>query len=440
MAPGRLAGRIGLRDQQRRRSEVATPRGVGAQCAQIDGQLVQRAAGPGEPDLLHEQRPPEVVVPQRAGGRLGHPAPPESVLHGDVGAGEYARGLPQRPGRCGWPVDDQPGQAVQDQIDRAKRVAARRECPGCPGYLVQIARSRQSSGEQGRHPRAEVGLARQIEVERLQPLGRLEQQRGRVAAQTRGERDLTAQQVHPSALHLVQRPHLRGDEQLQRLVERAGLEVGPGRGQRALRMLCRFGRQQDRTLEECRGRGQPAPGLRPAGRALQLGGDVLVRPGRALRPVPRPPIGIGPGIGDLRQRGVRRVPVLHRSRPVGRRSHQRVPEPHLHAELDQAGLHGRCRGQHRKAQPAGGPPDQHRVAGGIGCCQLEQPSGLRRQVLQLSSQPVLDPARQRRRGRQPEPAGHLHRRQRPRQLQQRERVAPRLGDDQITDPRIHRPG
>ena len=55
-------------------------------------------------------------------------------------------------------------------------------------------------------------------------------------------------------------------------------------------------------LQKCGRCGQPAACLRPPGRAFQLRGDVLIWPGRGLRPVPGPPVGIDPRIGDLRQR------------------------------------------------------------------------------------------------------------------------------------------
>ena len=61
--------------------------------------------------------------------------------------------------------------------------------PGGAGDLKQVAGARQMPGEECRLPRVDVGLAGQVEVERLEPLGRLQQQRGSVAAQAGGERD-----------------------------------------------------------------------------------------------------------------------------------------------------------------------------------------------------------------------------------------------------------
>ena len=64
----------------------------------------------------------------------------------------------------------------------------------------------------------------------------------------------------------------------------------------------RIGGQRHRALQERRGRGQPAAGLRPPGRPLQLRRDLLVRSGRGLGPVPGPAIRIGQRVGHLGQR------------------------------------------------------------------------------------------------------------------------------------------
>ena len=145
----------------------------------------------------------------------------------------------------------------------------------------------------------QIGLPRQPGVERFEAFGGLEQQRWSVAAPAGGERDLPAQQVGPGSLELVKRSRLRRGQQPQRRIERAGLGRYPRRGQRALRPPGRFERQRGRPFQERGRRRQPAARLRPAGRALQLGSDVLIGPRRRLREVPRPPIGIGARIGRL---------------------------------------------------------------------------------------------------------------------------------------------
>jgi hypothetical protein len=91
-------------------------------------------------------------------------------------------------------------------------------------------------------------------------------------------------------------------------------------------------------------------------------------------------------------------------------------------------------------QPLGCPPDQRRVAGWIDRRQLQQPLGLGGQGVELPGEAVLDPAGQRGRAGQAEPARQLRRAQPARQLEQRQRITPGLRDDQVPDPRIQRPG
>ena len=84
--------------------------------------------------------------------------------------------------------------------------------------------------------------ARRLEL--LESLGRLEQQRGSVAAEARDECGLSSQQVRPARLELIQRPGLRIRDHLQGRSERARLQLGLRRGQPAVRSAGRIGRQQ----------------------------------------------------------------------------------------------------------------------------------------------------------------------------------------------------
>jgi len=77
-----------------------------------------------------------------------------------------------------------------------------------------------------------------------------DQQRRHVAGPARCERDLPAQQVHPGALQLIQRPGLRGREQFQGLAERASLHVGLRRGEDPFGLASRIGGQQHRAFKE----------------------------------------------------------------------------------------------------------------------------------------------------------------------------------------------
>ena len=302
--PGHRTDRIDLRDQRGAAPEVTTPPGVHGHPGQQDRKLVKGAGLTGELNLPCGQVP-VVVVPQNVARHRGQPAPPERIVCGDVCAGKGASCLPQHRGGGGRPVGDQQRQAVQQQVARPRRVRRRGQGPGGAGDLQQIVGARQMPGEQRCLVGVQVGLAGQVQVERLQPLGRLQQQRRRVAVQPRGERDLPAQQVSPGALQLIQRPGLRHGEQVQRLAERAGPQAGLRRGQRAPGPARRIGRQRRRPLPERRGGGQPAAGLGPPGRPFELGGDVLIRPGRGRGPVPGPPVRIGLRVGGLGQRRVR---------------------------------------------------------------------------------------------------------------------------------------
>src|SRR4029078_12187350 len=75
------------------------------------------------------------------------------------------------------------------------------------------------------------------------------------------------------------------------------------------------------------------------------------------------------------------------------------------------------------------PPPTH-------CSRPRVSPGKRRH---LSPEALLYPTCERRRVRQPESAGELRRRQAARQLQQRKRVPPRLGDDPVAHTVVQRP-
>ena len=242
---------------------------------------------------------------------------------------------------------------------------------GGPGDLLQITGSGQGASEQCRHPRGQVGFACQFRVERLEALGRFEQQRRGVAAQPGGEHDLPAQQVGPGALELAQRPRLDHDQQFLGKIEGACLQAGLRGRQRALHAEGRVSGERHRPAQERGGRGQAAAGLGPVRRAFELGRDLLVGPDRRLGAVPGAAIGIHPGIGDLGQRPVEVVPVLDRGRTVGRGANQQMPEPHPLAEFHQPGHLGGLVRPFRDTQPSGRPPHECRIAGRIGRGQLQ---------------------------------------------------------------------
>ena len=303
--PVTSATAFGLRDQGRGRRKVTTPCVAHSQCNQASRQLLKRSSVTGEPDLPLYDRAPGIFVPQHGGG---DPAPPESLFPGDVSRGEGIHCLPQRRNRGSGTIGDQPRQAIQEHIDWAGRVPGRGEGPRGPGDLEHIAGACQMPGKRGCAPRSQIGLTGQIEVQRLEPLGRLEQQRGSVAAEVRHKRDLPAQQVHPRASQSIQWPSLRDRQQFQRLSERAGLHADLCCRQRTSGVTHRIGGQQHRLLQERRGRGQPAAGLCSPGRLLQLRRDLLIRTRCGLGPMPGPPVRIGGRVGHLRQRPMELLP------------------------------------------------------------------------------------------------------------------------------------
>src|SRR6516164_3888004 len=61
---------------------------------------------------------------------------------------------------------------------------------------------------------------------------------------------------------------------------------------------------RDSAVQESGGGGEPTARLRPAGRALELQGDLLVRTRRRRSQVPRTTVWIDAPVGRLRQRQV----------------------------------------------------------------------------------------------------------------------------------------
>ena len=125
---------------------------------------------------------------------------------------------------------------------------------------------------------------------------------------------------------------------------------------------------------------------------------------------------------------------------VDRRTHERMTEAHLRAEIDQS-RGGRRRGRVRPDAELGGrPPHQHRIPSRLSRRDEKQEPRRGRERRQPLPEALLDPPRQRRAVGQPEPARELGGRPATWQLEQRQRVAARLGHDPITHPLIERTG
>jgi hypothetical protein len=249
-----------------------------------------------------------------------------------------------------------------------------------------------------------------------------------VALRVRG---LGAQQVQPGALELVERPDRGGRQHPVREVEDARLQAGLGGRERAVGAAAGVARQHDRVLEERRRRGHAAARLRPPGGALELHGDRLVGPGRRCGEVPRPPVRSASRVGRLREREMDRAALLGRRRPVHRRAHQRMAEHDALADHEQPVVGRAGRGPGVDAETLGRAPQQERIPDRLGRGGQQQDAGVIRQRLEAADEALLDPVRNHVRRRDPESAGELGRGHPPRQLEQRQRVAPRLRDDPV---------
>ena len=231
------------------------------------------------------------------------------------------------------------------------------------------------------------------------------------------------------------------DQQAQRRVERAGIALRPGRREQALRTAGGFGRQHRRALEERGRRGQAPARLCSAGRALKLLGDVLVGAGRSVGPVPGVAVRIDLRIRHLRQRTVRFLSLLKPTptgRPPsapadgetarGRRTRAGRPRPPAWRRRSEIASRSAAR------QTSSGSP----MGSAAASCSRRRVSAGSASIRRRKVSSMLPDERHRARER--EPARQLRRRQSSRQLQQRERVAARLADDLVADPRVQRPG
>ena len=174
---------------------------------------------------------------------------------------------------------------------------------------MQITCARELASEQCGGPRVQIGVARERDIQRLELPCRPQKKRRGFAAPARGEGDLPTQQVNLCTPQLVQRPgpsNLRRGQQLQSRIERADLQIRLRGRERAFGPSGRLARQRDRALQKRRRRGHAATGLRPAGRPLELRGDLLIGSRRRRRQVPRPPVRVEFAISHLGQRQVRR--------------------------------------------------------------------------------------------------------------------------------------
>ena len=382
---------------------------------------------------------PQLDGDDDAGSSAGEPERAAGLVVGDVQGQEQIECSGQRRRGGGVSIGHPHREPVEQDVDRTRRFGAGGRCTRSLGRLQQSARDFQIAGHRGPE-RLEVRLARQSGVERLEVSGRAHEQPAGVAAAALLKSDLPAQALHLGGSQGVERAGLDRDQQAECRVERAGV---------ALRLAAASSRCARR----------PGSGVSIAARSRNAA--AAANPPRACaRPAERSSSSAtsssGPGvacarcharrsgstscIGDVGKGAVHVLPLLKRRRLVGRRAHQRMTEPHARVELDQPGLDCGCRSVSPDREPLGRSPNQRGVADRVRGRDLQQAPCLGRKPVEPPPEALLDPARQRHRAGEPEPARELSGRHPPRQLQQGQRVAACLGDDLVTDPRIQRPG
>ena len=431
--PGRLLDGVDLGDQQRGGREVAAERGGLTARVVGDGEDLERAGVAGELHRARADLEAAVVVPHEVRRPRRQPPPAEHLLHGDVGARERGDRAPQHRRGGGAPVGEDQRQAVQQQVARKRSasgsgaVAAARETssrlPPAPASRPANSAAPHASRYVSRARRTSSGSSF---------LRGLQQQQRSVAAAVLGERDLGPEQLDARAPELVQRPGLRGRQEPVRHVERPGPEARLRGGERSLGPPRGIAGQRDRALQE-RGRGgQAAARLRPAGRALELRGDLLVGPGRRGRQMPRTAVRVDVPVGRLRQRrdgrpGAPPPPPTGRRRSApadggtsrARRSPAARPlarRPRSPARCRAARPRARAAADRRPAPPPRAAADAARHRGAAWSRRTKLSSIRPESACALSS---------------PKPPASCAARQAPRQLEQRQRVAARLGDDPV---------
>ena len=289
-----LRDAIGLRDQHRDPVEVPAQRGGLTQDVDAHREHGQRARVARELDPAIGDRKACLVVPHHHRRRGREPPPAEHLLGRDIVARKPGRGPLENRSSLRATVRECQGEAVQQQVGRART-------GGGPGGRSRLARdvvkaraAGELPGEERRAPGIEIGLARELHVERVERLrGAQEQARG-FAPAALGVRGLSAQQVQAGVLESFELTGLGCGEQPTCHVERPRRQAGLGGGERPVGAPLGIAGQRDRTLQE-RGRcGQrrraPEPGPPTA--------QARARPPRRARPPPQR--GARPGDRDRR--------------------------------------------------------------------------------------------------------------------------------------------
>jgi hypothetical protein len=410
---------------------------------QCDRQQRQHALFPQNLYLPGRQVVPRLLVPQVERDPADEPVPAQASGTRIGVQPELLHGAPERVGRGRVALGEPQHKAVEQQVDGTRRERRRRgrlrgtRHPGRGAVLPP----HEPAGEHRSHQRFEVGLARHQRVEVPQVSCGRQQQRGRVPAAVHRERDLRAHQLDLGLPHGFWWRGLRVRDQLQHRIRSPGVQLRPRCRQSAAGARDRIWSQLGRISQERRRRGHSTAGPGQLGRALQLGRDRLVGTRRRLTTVPRAVLAIDLGIDRVGKRLVHAPAVSTARRSVDSGPDQRMAEPHPTADGDQLRRLRRFRGRFRHTEAFGSAPEQPHLPQRIrGDDEQQQPS-VRRQCGQLGGETAFDASRQRPSLiNQPEAISEHGQVRHPRQFQQSQRIAPRLPENALAHPLVHRAG
>ncbi len=276
---------------------------------------------------------PRVVVEQIRRDATRDPRPAH-VLPGAIALVAHRRQRPLERRRArGIASGETDRQTIEQQVDGTRCLQAR----GIAGRRRRRKRAAaQLASDARRAQRLEVGLARLAGIERLEPLGCVEEQRHSFPGASEVQCDLSVEPLEHGAVELIERPVTRRRQQCQRLLRRPGQLLGLRSRERSSCSPSGVERHRGSPLEERGGSGQSAASLRPRGRPLEFVGDLLVGPDRGMSEVPGPAIGVDISIGGDRQRPMRGSPIIARRRLIDRGPQERVAEGDARPELEHA--------------------------------------------------------------------------------------------------------
>jgi hypothetical protein len=292
---------------------------------------------------------------------------------------DHLQGPPERVHRGHVPLGEPQGHAVQEEIDRPRRLRARRRGPGGLSDLRHARVTAETAGEDGGPERIDVRLPSQFGIQWFEPPRRLEQQRRSIAPVPADEGDLSPQPDELGAVELIERAQVRRGEQGGGIVGRAGIELRLGGGESPRSSPDRIRGELGRSLQERGGRRHTAPGLRSRRAAFQLSRHRFVGSCGRVGTMPGPAVRIDDRIGRVGQRPMRFPALGHRRRPVHGRAHQRMPEPDPRPQHDQARGLGRGGGIPGDPQLLGRTPQEGHVADRLGRGRKQERLRLRRQ-------------------------------------------------------------